>query len=179
MGRADTNAVRHIGQARRHRLHLRRVHLIAAHIDHIVRTSDQVKAAFRVDLALVMGEEDTSLAQDGGRLFRIVHIARHQHGALASHGAVGRDPDAGVLHRPAQTSRYAAAGTVEVVGADNAGLGGRIRVIEAGMGQDPAQLFHVFLTDRGGAGLDEVYDAGIGRKFPATEGQQHADGGRD
>lgn len=83
-----------------------------------------------------------------------------------------------MFHRFAYTASQAFA-VLEIIGGDDARLGGSIRIVKAALGQDKAKFLHIVLRDRSCACFDEFYSICILGKAVGSKCQQHPDACRN
>ena len=129
---SDTHTVfdNWIGQGRV--FHFGRRDLIASDIDDIVLATREVEHAILVEETDVGSIDDTVSQYFRGSL-GVSQIAGHQRVARTGDVSFGGDDDLRVFHGLAQTTGYTVA-VVEVVGADDAGFGRCVGVIQPGVG---------------------------------------------
>ena len=149
--------------------------LEASDIDDIILTTGEMQHPLVIETTEVGGEEGV-VAQHGGCALGIADVTGHEGVTLTGDGALLGDEEVRVGHRMAERTGLAAT-VVEVVGTDDAGLGGGVGVIEPRVGQQAAERLHVGLRDGSGAGLDEVHAVGKGGQTVGTELNEDADAG--
>ena len=129
-------------------------YLEASDIDDVILTTGEMQHPLVIETTEVGGEKGV-VAQHRGCALGVAGVTGHEGVTLTGDGALLGDEEVRVGHRMAEASGLAAT-VVEVVGADDAGLGGGVGVIESRVGQQAAERLHVGLRDGCGTGLDEV-----------------------
>ena len=116
--------------------HFIRSHFITAHIDDVAIPSLEPQMSLFVNSSPVGGVEDSFFHDRAGQGF-ITIITTHERFPCAGDFPVFTDDETCMLHRFAYTASQAFA-VLEIIGRDDARLGGSIRVVKAALGQDKA-----------------------------------------
>ena len=134
-----------------------------------------MKHSVLVDRADV-GGIDFACPKNLGCSFRTACIARHDGVARTNDSSAFVDTNGGMLHRCAHKT-WLAAILAKFVTADDTCLGGSVGVVEAGVGERLAELFHIVLGDGSCASLDEVNLLADCCQLLRGDLQQHPDAG--
>ena len=152
-------------------------YLITAHIDDVAIPSLEPLTPLFVNCSPIGCVDDSFFHDRVGQEF-ITIITAHERFSFTADFPVFADDETCMLHRFAYTASQAFA-VLEIIGGDDARLGGSIRIVKAALGQDKAKFLHIVLRDRSCACFDEFYSICILGKAVGSKCQQHPDACRN